>query len=335
LIDDLLDVTKISHGKLELRPEPCDTDRLIHLAVEIVRPDAVAKDIVISCSLGAERSCLVADPTRFQQVIWNLLRNAVKFTPPAGRVSGRTRNQTDESDVEWLRIEVADTGIGIPVERLAEIFLPFDQGGLSGEHRFGGVGLGLAIARAVVERHGGRISARSAGRNRGATLVVELPGPTAAPRETAAPPRPRAGEREDSVPQTNSPRARLLLVDDHAPTLQALRALLCRDGYHVVTAMTAGQATAAAAAAPLDLVISDLDLPDGRGTDLMTKLRTLHGLRGIALTGYGADRDLLRSREAGFALHLVKPVAIAELRHAIASLLPAKIGQPNSRNGAL
>ena len=175
LIDDLLDLTSITRGKLQLRPQRCDTHALIGLAIEIVQPEANAKEITLARMLDAPHSGLVADPARFQQVIWNLLRNAVKFTPHGGRISIRTRDEKTPGGARWLRIEVADSGIGIDPAQLDKIFAPFDQGGLTGDHRFGGLGLGLAIARSVVELHGGRISAHSEGADRGATFVVELP----------------------------------------------------------------------------------------------------------------------------------------------------------------
>ncbi len=333
LIDDLLDLTKISQGKLEFRPEACDAHQLILFAVEIVRAEAAAKHVAIACSLRAEYSGLTADPTRFQQVIWNLLRNAVKFTPAGGKVSVSTRNENDVGQVCGLRIEVADSGIGILPERLEEIFLPFDQGGLTGDHRFGGVGLGLAIARAVVDLHGGTIRAESGGPNCGATLIVSLP------RAVVAPPQPPAGLRSastslpwDSVPKKGKAVAalRLLVIEDHVSTLQALRELLRRDGHEVTTVETVAAALAAADAGTFDLVISDLGLPDGSGMDLMRELRDKHALRGIALSGYGMDEDVVRSREAGFVAHLTKPVAIAELRHVIALVPPMETRREGS-----
>ncbi len=176
LIDDLLDLTAITRGKLPLRAERCDAHLLIGLALATVRDDARGKGISIECNFAAHCSGLMADSTRFQQIIWNLLRNAVKFTPRLGKISIYTRDQKQPDGAGWLRIAVTDTGIGIEPESLEQIFLPFNQGTLAGEHRFGGVGLGLAIARAIVDLHGGRISAHSAGPNRGATFLVELPG---------------------------------------------------------------------------------------------------------------------------------------------------------------
>jgi len=331
LIDDLLDLTKIAHGKLRFRSEPCDAHHLIGRSVEIVGDDARAKGIIIESTFAAQPSRLMADPARFQQVIWNLLRNAVKFTQQSGRISIRTREDKTTEGAIWLRIEVSDSGIGIDPARLEQIFLPFDQGGLTGDHRFGGVGLGLAIARAVVELHGGRISAQSAGVNCGATFVVELPCVVESPSGISDIVSPASAG--SSLRQTLPPFAplRLLLVEDHESTLQTLSRLLQRDGHRVVTATTVAEALDAAAGNPFDLVISDLGLPDGSGTELMEELRDTYGLRGIALSGYGTEEDTARSREAGFATHLVKPVAIADLRRAIISLastdnLPVPVG---------
>lgn len=322
LIDDLLDLTKISHGKIHLRSEACDAHSLIELAIEIVRDDARAKEITIERMFTAGHSGLVADPARFQQVVWNLLRNAVKFTPAGGKISIRTTTENLDEKGRWLRIEVTDTGIGIDPSHLETIFLPFDQGNLAGNHRFGGVGLGLAIARAVVLLHGGRITAESPGTNLGSTFIVELPGAIDAPHAATGTVRPfivgAISAREKVIP------LRLLVVEDHGPTLTALSQMLQRDGHQVVACINVSTALSAAAANSFDLVISDLGLPDGSGTDLMEKLRATYGLRGVALSGYGMEDDLVRSQAAGFVTHLIKPVAIAELRSVLATLGPVK-----------
>ena len=329
LIDDLLDLTSITRGKLQLRPQRCDTHALIGLAIAIVQPEASAKEITLARMLDAPHSGLVADPARFQQVIWNLLRNAVKFTPHGGRISIRTRDEKTPGGARWLRIEVVDSGIGIDPAQVDNIFAPFDQGGLTGDHRYGGLGLGLAIARSVVELHGGRISAHSEGTDRGATFVVELPG--AIDARSSAPPTDNPFVAGASFPlkplaQPAAPAAalRLLLVEDHESTLRTLSFLLRRDGHRLTTAATLAAAFAAAAAEQFDLVISDLGLPDGTGNELMEKLRSDYGLRGVALSGYGMEEDLARSRAAGFVAHLVKPIQIAELRRVIAALTPDK-----------
>ncbi len=329
LIDDLLDLTTISRGKLQLRPERCDTHALIGLAIEIVQAEANAKEITLARMLDAPHSGLVADPARFQQVIWNLLRNAVKFTARGGRISIRTSEEKTPGGARWLRIEVADSGIGIDAAQLEKIFAPFEQGGLTGDHRYGGLGLGLAIARSVVELHGGRISAHSEGADRGATFVVELPGAIDAQSGSPASITPVVAGAAFPLQPLAAPSApaaglRLLLVEDHESTLRTLALLLRRDGHHVTAATTLAAAVAAAAAEQLDLVISDLGLPDGTGNELMEKLRSAHGLRGVALSGYGMEEDLARSRAAGFVAHLVKPIQIAELRRVIASLAPGK-----------
>jgi PAS domain S-box-containing protein len=322
LIDDLLDITKIAHGKLLFRAEECDAHVLINAAIEIAREEAIAKGIAIKRNLSAKRSRLMADPTRFQQVIWNLVRNAVKFTPWGGNVAVGTSEIMLADGKPGLRIEITDTGIGIAANDLERIFAPFDQAGHSGDQKFGGVGLGLTIARAVVGLHGGMITARSGGLNCGATFVVELPGLIGS---TAS--FPVDSLRSSTLPVLRSAAIRpqrLLLVDDHASTLQALVSILRRDGHHVVTATTIAAALAAASANQLDLVISDVGLPDGSGIEMMEELRSRYKLRGIALSGYGTEADIARAHLAGFVTHLVKPVTAAELRRAILSLAPSK-----------
>lgn len=324
LIDDLLDVTKIVHGKLQLRPQLCDAHYLIRMAASMVRGDALAKEILIESNLNAKKYMLSADPTRFQQVIWNLIRNAVKFTPVGGKVSITTSSRTDDRGKGLLRIEVTDSGIGIDPGQIENIFEPFDQGGLSAAHHFGGVGLGLAIARAVIKMHGGQIGAESRGAGFGATFAVELPGATE-PKEDLAESLPlasRSPTRQAGARQILP--VRLLLVEDHENSLKTLTALLTRDGHHVTAVGTVHAALAAAAAKPFDLVISDIGLPDGSGIELMGKLRDGYALRGIALTGYGADEDLARSHEAGFVAHLVKPVSAADLRRTLSSVTEQK-----------
>jgi PAS domain S-box-containing protein len=321
LIDDLLDLTTISRGKLQLRAQECDAHSLIGLAIEIVRADAASKQVSIARDFQARLSGLNADPARFQQVIWNLLRNSVKFTEAGGTISVKTTNELNEDGQQWLRIEVTDTGIGFGPAFIDQIFQPFDQGEHTGTHRFGGVGLGLAIARAIVDLHGGRITARSEGTNKGSTFVVELPGAMMPPSGTHEP------AAQPAVPAPNAPAQptplRLLIVDDHANTLQSLRHLLKRRGHEVVTAGNVTDALSAASRETFDLVISDLGLPDGSGTELMEKLRDTYGLRGIALSGYGLEDDLVRTQKAGFVAHLVKPVQFAEL-HSIITSLPRR-----------
>ncbi len=319
LIDDLLDLTRIAKGKLPLRPQLCDAHSLISLALEIVRDEAQSKGIALEREFTARHSGLMADPSRFQQVIWNLLRNAVKFTPEGGSVAIRTRDVTGEEGEKWLSIEVRDSGIGIEQEAIQRIFEPFEQAGLGGDHRYGGVGLGLAIAQAIVDMHGGTIRAESDGAGRGAVFVVRLPGAAGLPSPMVelpdgADPFLHGMEPEDF---TAMPALRLLLIEDHEATQQVLARLLERAGHRVLSANSVAGALTIAAAEKFDLVISDLGLPDGTGNDLMDQLRQKYGLRGIALTGYGMEEDLERSRQAGFFTHLIKPVDFNQLRRAL------------------
>ncbi len=311
LIDDLLDLTSIARGRLRLQIQWCDAHSLINLAIEIVREEAQAKAIRLESEFTARHSGLHADPARFQQVIWNLLRNAVKFTPRDGRIVVRTQ----DLERDRLCIAVSDSGIGIDPAVIERIFQPFDQGGLTGDHRFGGMGLGLSIARTVVDLHGGQIRAESAGRDQGATFTVELP--VAAGSQGAGDQGP-PGVVATAGTGTERAPCRLLLVDDHAPTLKVLALLLRRSGHHVVTATGVGEALAAADGEAFDGVISDLGLPDGTGLELMQELRERHQLRGIALSGYGMREDISRSHAAGFDAHLIKPVDFGQLSSAIA-----------------
>ncbi|MGB8354857.1 MAG: PAS domain S-box protein [Chthoniobacteraceae bacterium] len=318
LIDDLLDLTRIGRGQIQLLTQPCDAHSLIGLAVEIVRDDAMEKEIKLERDFTAHQSGLVADPARFQQVIWNLLRNAVKFTPRGGRILIRTADETGEQGGGVLHIEVCDSGIGIEPDALDKIFTPFEQL----NHRMGGLGLGLAISRAIVDAHGGTISARSEGLNRGTTFAVDLPGATEPP--------PGVADGPDAYPElfpakwtadraglTPVSSLKLLLVEDHESTLRVLSRLLMREGHHVAAVTTIAAALAVAETEPFDLVISDLGLPDGTGTELMGRLRASHGLKGIALSGYGMEEDLERSREAGFITHLTKPVDFQQLQRVL------------------
>jgi signal transduction histidine kinase len=321
LIDDLLDLTRVTQGKMPLQLQVCDAHSLIALATEIVRDEAQAKGIVIEQSFQAARSGLMADPARFQQVIWNLLRNAVKYTPNGGHVAIRTADMPKGDGTQGLRIDVRDTGIGIETEYLERIFQAFEQGGLPGEHQFGGLGLGLSIARAIVDLHGGEIRAESAGKGHGATFIIEFPEALETPRGLMEP----AHEAGDSAGEADCDEEtqrtlRLLIVEDHRATLDVLKRLLTRDGHYVVGAGTVSAALAAAGETDFDVVISDLGLPDGTGIELMEKLRAHHGLRGIALSGYGMEKDTERTREAGFMAHLIKPIDFNQLRHTLESL---------------
>ncbi|MGI8436939.1 MAG: PAS domain-containing hybrid sensor histidine kinase/response regulator, partial [Chthoniobacterales bacterium] len=307
LIDDLLDLTRISKGKLQIQPTIADLHELLEQTAEIVSGDVVAKQVPIHFAFAAARHHVMGDPARLQQVFWNVMKNALKFTPAGGSVTVRTRNDEEGRIV----ISVTDTGIGIRAEALSQIFEAFEQGEITFQQRFGGLGLGLAISRAIVELHGGEISAQSDGVGHGATFSVTL----------AAVDAPKNVDLAQSTPPMLDRMLRLLVVDDHEATLAVLTRLLTRSGHHITPATSVGEGLAAAKGETFDAVISDLGLPDGTGFELMEKLRAAYGLRGIALSGYGMDDDLRRSQEAGFGAHLTKPIDFAQLERALEELM--------------
>jgi PAS domain S-box-containing protein len=313
LIDDLLDLTRITHGKLALRLNSGEAHSLIKHAVEIVQEDVQTKGLEMDVDLQASQSTLLCDPARLQQVFWNLLKNAIKFTPARGSITIKSFNEDDQ-----LIVEVRDTGIGINSETLENIFLPFEQGGLSNDHRYGGLGLGLAISRTIVDRHGGCIQAESAGLNQGAVFRVKLPVIAEDTDSAGCQPELTGGAASPAVER----ELRLLLVEDHAATLTVLARLLRRAGHRVETASNVADALDLASRHTFDVVVSDIGLPDGTGIELMKQLHEDYGLSGVALTGYGMEEDHRLTQEAGFMIHLTKPVDFAQLRHALTVAAP-------------
>jgi signal transduction histidine kinase/ActR/RegA family two-component response regulator len=308
LIDDLLDLTRITRGKLSLDLQPVSVHRVLAEALDVVRGDFEAKGVTVQASLGAPADAVLADATRLQQVLWNVLRNAVKFTPRGGTVTVTTRG-----DAERLEVEISDTGAGSAAAQLEQIFNAFQQGERG--HQFGGLGLGLAIARSIVEMHRGAIRAHSAGPDHGATFTIELPVGQGAPHN---------GEHAPAAPRAALEGApaglRILLVEDHEPTRATLKKLLERRRHRVTAAEDLATARDLATRESFDLLLSDLGLPDGDGSDLMRELAERNGPPGIALSGYGMDEDLRRSNSAGFFAHLVKPVDITVLDRTMAAL---------------
>lgn len=238
-----------------------------------------------------------------QQVFWNLIRNAVKFTPPDGSVTVRTVSPSPDN----LCIEVIDTGIGIAAASLPKIFNAFEQGDTDINRTFGGLGLGLAISKALAELHGGALRAESAGVGKGATFIFTLP----CVAQAALTSPPVASSSNKAV------RRRILLVEDHATTAALMARLLRRRGHEVELAHTKADAIALGGAQEFDIVISDLGLPDGSGHEVMEALRSHSQVFGIALSGYGMEADLDRSTAAGFQLHLTKPVDAQKLYDAV------------------
>ncbi len=302
LIDDLLDLTRITRGKLEFNFETVNVHSIIRSAAEIC---GQGTNVQTCLDLRAPNVHVRADPARLQQVLWNLLTNAHKFTPSVGQVTVNTT----ETETGCLRIEVSDTGLGIEPELLPKLFNAFEQGDRSMTRKFGGLGLGLAISKALVDAHGGTLSAHSAGKDRGATFAFEL-------RTVAVP----VEKHTDAEPGGNGPLQRplkILLAEDHAPTLELLSLLMQKLGHMVMTASTVASAVQLVGRERFDLIISDVGLPDGSGYEVMAAAREQNGTRGIALSGYGMEEDIRKSMEAGFSRHLTKPVNVEQLKAAI------------------
>ena len=309
LIDDLLDLTRVSRGKLILHFEVTDVHALLEHVVAICSDGTESRKLQIDLEPGASEHHVWADSARLQQVYWNLVKNAVKFTPEGGRIQVRTRNPGPGK----IEVSVIDPGIGIEPDEMPRLFNAFEQGSSTVTRAFGGLGLGLAICKALVDQHGGGLSGLSAGRGKGATFTVTLA--TLVPPQAAEPAGAVPGLAEGASPSLS---LRLLLVEDNEPTLEVMTTLLELAGHDVKPAPDLRTARQLAESHEFDLVVSDLGLPDGTGFDLMRELRDRYGLKGIAVSGFGMEEDLRRSRESGFLEHLVKPVDVDKLKAALA-----------------
>ena len=321
LIDDLLDLTRIAHGKLELHSDAVDIHSTIDHALSISAGDLSAKNIHVTRRFEAREHHCWADPARLQQVFWNLVKNAAKFTPEGGRLDLHTRN----NDAHQIVIEITDNGIGIDPDLMPRIFDAFEQGGQIVTSKFGGLGLGLAISKRVVDLHHGTITARSAGPGQGATFVVTLNAMETSMLEGSGF---VFGKRAGRSPATSR-----FFSSKTTRTPRAFWAGFCKTPASRSAMPTRlAKARELAAGRRFDLVISDVGLPDGSGLDLMRDLRETQGLTGIALSGFGTDDDVAASTAAGFAEHLTKPVDWERLRSAIERLTPPK--RPSARSAA-
>lgn len=358
LIEDILDVSNIIQGKLRINPYVIDLMAVVEQALETVRSLAAAKaiDLQFKVSRPVSNTQVYGDPARLQQVIWNLLTNAIKFTPPNGRVevqidTGAAVTAGDPSTVsDIIQVTVADTGIGISPTLLPQIFDRFYQADSSTTRQQGGLGLGLAIARHLVELHQGTLQATSAGENQGATFTVKLPLLAQQQDQYQAERQEESLKTEleeslqtlqedssqtvlDSEPATEPPATahtldgvRVLVVDDQLDTIEVLKFALKTFGAMVTTAMSADEALTAFQHQPPNLVISDIGLPDEDGYALIKKIRAsdvAHGanIPAIALTGYASHTDRQRVLTAGFQRHLAKPIDPTVLAEIAASLL--------------
>jgi PAS domain S-box-containing protein len=308
LIDDLLDLTRVAHGKMELHLEPLDLHDALHRAIQICQQHIGNKNHDFQVRLNASHSRSQGDPVRLQQALWNLIRNAIKFTPSGGSISIETSNPGPDR----FAVQIKDTGIGFDPRLAPKLFEAFEQGSRAITRQFGGLGLGLVISRSIAEAHQGQIHGESPGEGQGATFTLALPlvRPAAPVEDLTTPP---------VVVKIFTPR-KILLVEDHADTRSSLEFLLRKNKHEVLSAGSAGEALELAATHEFDLVISDLGLPDQSGLVLMKKLSADFGLHGIGLSGYGMEEDLVKSRAAGFSHHLIKPVKFEQLKQLIATM---------------
>jgi len=329
LIDDLLDITRIAHGKVALNLHPVDAHAILQDALAMVREEIDQKQIKVTLNLTGNPPIVKGDDVRLKQVFWNVIKNAAKFTPTLGQINIESDILDDQ---ETLVVKITDTGIGMTPMELDRIFEAFSQGDHATQgssHRFGGMGLGLAISRMMVKLHAGSITASSPGKNRGTTFLIKLPlqkSPSngqpvlnGSPTTTVPHPKTDAGHR----------LRRILLVEDHQPTAVALSQLLIRRKFEVVVAGCLAEARAYVSQNNFDLLISDIGLPDGSGCDLMAELRGRGNLIGIALTGYGMEEDIKRSHTAGFVTQLTKPVSVQALDGALSAISRRLSGNEN------
>ena len=309
LIDDLLDLTRVSKGKISLQREITDVHSLIRSVRQLCEIAIDRQQVGFEMQLEAPRYHVLGDAGRLQQVLWNLFSNAIKFTPPGGSIELRTSVVAGTE----FRMCLTDSGRGIDWGSLESIFEPFEQGDLSVPTQFGGLGLGLAIAKGIVDAHEGQIRAESPGLGMGTTFTVTLPLAETKEIPSAPPPRPESPAVHKTV--------RILLVDDHEDTLEFMSRFLTLCGHDVVTASTYEKALSIGQQQNFDLVISDIGLPGGSGNQLMSALQALSPVKGIALSGYGMKADVDRSEAAGFSAHMTKPCDLSVLNAIIEKVL--------------
>ena len=336
LVEDLLDVSRVTSGKLRLAAKVIELSTIVECAVEAVRPSAEAKNVAVSVTNeGGGEHRINGDPDRLQQVVWNLLSNAVKFTPEGGRVDVILDEIAGQH-----RLRVADTGQGINAAFLPYVFDRFRQADSTSTRTHGGLGIGLTIVRHIVTMHGGSVGAESAGEGRGSTFTVMLPRATvAAVAASAEPPAPtecapaknetRGGGDDGTGPAESRDitGTRVLLIDDEPDAREVVGEILRRAGAQVTASGSVGEAMRALRDAKADVILSDIAMPDQDGYDFLRQLRELPERRGgkipvVALTAYAREEDRVRALSAGFSAHVAKPVSPDEILTTIARLCP-------------
>jgi hypothetical protein len=318
LIDDILDLTAIAKGKINLDIGAVDIHATVRGALEIFKTDIAHKNLRIHTNLAAPQYFAQADDSRLMQVFWNVITNAIKFTPKGGVIHIESANNDGK-----LIVRISDNGIGIEPEVLPRIFDSFEQGVRRVQAGHGGLGLGLAISRAIVEAHHGHMEASSPGRNRGTIVTISLaaiPGRSSVDESEVK----RGPTATTSLSDQQKAPLHILLVDDHTDTVITLGALLRNLGYEVACAETVKQALQLAKESKFDLLVSDIGLPDGSGHDLMRQIRAEQSIAGIALSGFGMEDDLEKSRAVGFTEHLIKPVNVDRLQATLREIARSK-----------
>ena len=321
LIEDLLDVSRIITGKLRLDVRPVAPETFIAAAVESVRPAADAKEIELEILNDPNIGSISGDAGRLQQVVWNLLSNAIKFTPRGGRAQLKLLRTSSH-----VEISVTDSGQGIRKDFLPYVFERFRQADMKTTRAHGGLGLGLAIVRQLVELHGGTVGVTSEGEGKGATFTVKLPVLPVYPN-TAATGQQNLAELENSEPDYGGNLAglKILVVDDEADTCDLLRSVLSGCGADVTAARSANEAFRLFQLVRPDVMVSDIGMPLEDGYELMRKVRALPEVNGgkvpaVALTAYARPDDRIRALRAGYQMHVAKPVEMRELVSIVASL---------------
>jgi PAS domain S-box-containing protein len=308
LIDDLLDISRITRGQMEYRFQITDLHTLIEHAVEICKPEIIANEHQLRLDLAASQHYVEGDPARLQQVIWNLVTNGVKYTPRGGQIAvGTTSHGSD-----YIKVTISDNGEGIEPKDMPRLFQSFERGYEASFSHTRGLGLGLALTRSIVEAHKGTIEATSEGRGKGCTFIILL--------KTA---RPTAIVRAQSLSENQTTRSlKILLAEDNAATGDITANVLRQKG-HDVTIATCLRRALEEAGNGFDVVISDIDLGDGSGLELIRHIRARRDIPGIAISGYATEEDVRQSLQAGFTIHLAKPITFATLESAILQVTAA------------
>lgn len=311
LVDDLLDVARITQRKMPLSRQVVAIKILVRAALDMIDEEVRDRKMRVAFNAGSEPFWVDVDPARIQQVFWNVLKNALKFTQDGGAID----IEVAPTSGTWVSISFSDSGIGMSSQTLGKIFQPFEQGTNELVRSYGGLGLGLAISKALVEAHGGTISAASAGHGTGSTFLVTLP--------KAFRPAPVSLEPSfGNATPASVGSLRVLMIEDHEDTALVMARMLEDIGHHVVPANSVASAIDVLTREKFDLIISDIGLPDGNGVSLIHAVRAFCSAPAIALTGYGMREDVERCLKAGFNKHITKPVTVETIRQIIAEICP-------------